>query len=502
MSHSVARPRNLLLALLLVVPLLIGATVAAAMNLQPAATWSAAGEPAGAPVADSPAGVDPAELVDARRAASEAGSQAGFLSSGTEELVDGTGQLREGAGELAEGVRAAQSGSEELRQGLVELQAGTGQLGQGATQVADGVAEAVEQVTGLSAIQVQLLGAIDEITDGLAEEGSPEAREVREQLIGFRDQVEAFPLDGEAVDQLNELRDGAREISNQLNVPGYGFHDGIYSATEGTRELAVGMGELAAGVDEAVSGVTDLDDGAQQIDRMAEQNSERIDTVQRSLPAVQPTAGVEETEVEVQSALPPMYALLIAAMLSIGGTALAWGARTSTGKRRWFGMTAATFGLVAIGGMLLALLASGMGVANALLSGGVLLLTVLSAAVMTAVMLRLFGTLGGGIIAGLGVILQIGVVGWVWQAASGTELGLLWQTVVHLMPLHYATAGLTALGNAGSGTVLWLALGVLAVLTAGGALMLRMTRGRSTAAEHDEIPVTAAEREKVSVPGM
>lgn len=353
----------------------------------------------------------------------------------------------------------------------------------------------------MSAIQLQLIGAVDEITEELADEDSPEAREIREQLIGFRDQVEAFPLDGEAADQLNELRDGARELSNQLNVPGYGFHDGVYAATEGTRELATGITELAAGVDEAVGGVATLDDGAQQIDRMATQNSERIDTVQRALPAVQPIAGVAAAEAEVQSTLPPMYALLIAAMLSIGGAALAWGARTSTGKRRWFGMTAAVLGLVAVGGMLVALLASGLGMPAALLIGVVLLLTVLSAAAMTAVMLRLFGVLGGGIIAGLGMLLQVGVVGWAWQAAAGTELALLWQTVVHLMPLHYATAGLTTLGNAGSGTVLWLALAVLAVLAAGGALMLRVVRGHSAAAEVGEMSVVDTGRETVPVSG-
>ncbi|MGP6175571.1 YhgE/Pip domain-containing protein [Corynebacterium sp. A21] len=462
--------RSRLLALLVIIPLIIGAVYLAIAGIGPDRSWSAAGDSSGAPAADSPAGIDPAELVDARRAASEAGAQAGFLATGTGELVDGTGLLREGAGDLVGGVEEAKGGAQQLAEGMVQLQAATGQLGTGANQVADGVALAVEQVTGLSAIQMQLIQAIDGINTELAKSKVPEAKEIRSQLAGFRTQVEAFPLTGENADQLDQLRTGAREVANQLAVPGYGFHDGVYSATDGAQRLNEGLSQLQGGVGTAVDGVNELDDGAQRLEQMATATQDKLGNVQRSLPAVQtPESGagaadgqaVAAAQIEESGSLAPMYALLIGVLAALGGIAVGY---LGSGSGRWIDRILGGAGIVALSGILYALLSQGMTLLS--LSAGVAVLALMTAAStgLTLIARRVAGDRWGGLFTIFGAIIQVGLVGWVWKSAAAAEVSTVWEIIASLTPLHYATAALTANGNAGDPTLVWLGAAVLAAV--------------------------------------
>ncbi|WIM73179.1 hypothetical protein QP028_06180 [Corynebacterium suedekumii] len=209
---------------------------------------------------------------------------------------------------------------------MVELQAGVGQLGTGATEVADGVGTAVDQVVGLGALQGQLLGMIDDTVAGLEGATDPDLVDARTRLQDLRGQVEMAQLDGDLANQLTALKDGSREVANQLAVPGYAFHDGIYSATKGAQDLSHGLTEAQGGVDEAVAGVEELDAGVQRIDQMATQTQDRIGAIQRALPVVQ-AAGTGEgvaaaaASEETIPTLAPMYAMLIAALVMLGGAA-------------------------------------------------------------------------------------------------------------------------------------------------------------------------------------
>ncbi|MDO5668480.1 MAG: hypothetical protein Q4G50_00590 [Corynebacterium sp.] len=463
MSASI---RHWITALLLVVPLVVGAAVAAATHLDPAATWSSGDEPAAAP-----APIASQELIDARRAAGEAGSQAGFLTTGTGELAEGVAEMRTGAEGLPEEFNEAVLGAQQLHQGLVELQAGVGQLGTGAGEVADGVGGAVDQVIGLGALRGQLLAAIDDTTSGMEGVSDPDVVEAREQLLGLRGQVELIELDGEVAQQLQALKDGSREIANQLGVPGYAFHDGIYSATQGAQELSYGLTEAQGGIGEAISGVEALDEGAQRIDDMASRTQDRITAVQRALPAVQ--AADAESE-QVSPALSPLFALLIAALVMVGGA-------FAGAPRRPVIALAAILGLTVAGVVLLWLVGAGLG-AGALGLGAVVLASgAAAAAVSTHVLMRLFGGIGGSIAAGVLGLVQLGIVGWVWKTLTTTEVSAAWQVAANLFPLGWGTAGLTAAGNDGTLGVLWLSLGVLgamAVLGVGAVLVERREAAR------------------------
>ncbi|AEX71250.1 putative membrane protein [Corynebacterium diphtheriae CDCE 8392] len=252
MSRKIVR--RALAGALFFVPLIAGTVYATTQNVDPAATWSAAQETQqGAPAVQE----DPS-LVDIRRAAGEAGSQASLLKNGTTQLVDGTTALNNGTTQLVDGTKAAQNGAAQLADGMVKLQAATGQMGNGATEIANGIDQAVGQFQNVEVIRGQLLTAINLAMS------DPKLADVKPDLEDFKRQVETFKVDDNITSQMNKLRDGSRELANQLAVPGYGFHDGIYSATKGSKDLSAGLNDLSGGVDQALTGVRDLDNGAKK----------------------------------------------------------------------------------------------------------------------------------------------------------------------------------------------------------------------------------------------
>lgn len=465
MSRLAAHTRTLLLALLLVVPLVAGAIFAAMVNLQSSAAWSSPADDAaaGAPVATSPSGIDPTRLIDARRAAGEAGAQAGFLTSGTAELTDGVSEMQTGAEALPEQFGEAVTGAQELSQGMVELQAGVGQLGTGANEIADGVGGAVDQVIALEALKGQLNGAIDHTVGSLENVDDPDVIEARETLTDLRRQVDLVKLPADVTRQLESLKEGSRELSNQLSVPGYAFHDGIYSATRGAQDLSYGLGQAQGEVDEAISGVTALDEGAQQIDRMATQTQDRIDAIQRALPVTQ-VADVDAAAAESLSpSLPPMYAMLIAALVMLGGVATGLAMRFAPG-RGWWILTGSVLGLTALGVLLLAIVASGLTLATGALGALVLAFGIVASAALTRVLFELLHPIVGAIVASILGLAQVGIVGWVWNSSSSTDMATIWQILANLSPLNWATSGLTTIGNSGSTQMMWLALAVLGAI--------------------------------------
>ena len=267
-AASPSRWRSVLLILLLALPLIIGAAVAGLAQWEPAHTWSSAAQPFGAPRENSAS----PEVKEAAEAASRAQAQASMLKSGATQLDDGTGELNKGADELGGGVDKLATGSQELVAGLNQLQSGTNTLGGGATELANGVGGAVDQVVGLGAVQGQILQAIDGTMRDLEGNKSKEAKEIRSQLGDLRAQVNNFRLDNSVTDQLKKLKDGSRDLSNQLAVNGYAYHDGVNQAVSGAQELNEGIAELNKRVGEAQEGVDKLDDGAGKLSTMAAQN--------------------------------------------------------------------------------------------------------------------------------------------------------------------------------------------------------------------------------------
>ncbi|KAA8726142.1 hypothetical protein F4V54_10990, partial [Corynebacterium tuscaniense] len=252
------------------------------------------------------------QLVGARRAAGDAAAQASFLVQGTQKLVDGTEQLKDGSGELVDGIQAARDGADQLSKGMTELQNGTGSLADGATRLADSVGGAVDQVVGFDAVRGQVLSAIDSTLRSTKNSRDPDVMDLRDQLEGLRGQVEIAEIPQDMHKQLDELKSGSRELANQLSVPGYAYHDGIYSATNGARDLANGLNEMNNKVGDATGGIDELVDGVSKIDDMANTTQDRIGDVQRAMPAPAPVTNGDGADTDgPTSALAPLAAMLV-----------------------------------------------------------------------------------------------------------------------------------------------------------------------------------------------
>lgn len=429
-----------------------------AFGASPEKTWTT-DEATGAPT-DT---INPADLVTARRAAGEAGTQAGFLATGADELKRGVDEAAGGVGELTGGLDELKAGTAELADGMNQIQAGTGQLGRGATELADGVGQAVDSLTGLTVVQGQLLEAIDHIARELESSPDPRAGELREQLAGFRGQVETFAMGDDVTNQLKRLKDGSRDLANQLAVPGYAYHDGIYTATKGAKELNARVQEATGGVDDALGGVDELVDGTTRLAQMAEQNKNNVTNIQRAIPAVQVASG-EATPEDTGSQIAPMYALLIAALAVLGGVLVAWG----RGPARWV----LGAGTVVAGVILFALVGSGVGAAGIAVSALALALLAAASAGLSTLVARTWSGAVAATVVMVTAVVQVGIVGWVWKTATTADVPA-WATVISgLMPLHYGTSVLSAAGNGVLGGLVWGAIAVLALVAvlAGAAI--------------------------------
>lgn len=448
-----------LLALLLLVPLAVGAFFVTDL----ASTWS---EDEGAPVPM----VSGADLVPARRAAGEASTQAGFVKRGTKELVDGSKQLSDGMGELSSGADTAASGAQQLNQGMVQLQAGTAQLADGATRVADGVEQAVGYVNQIGVIQQQLLAMIDETDADLAKNPLPDAKEARARLAEVRPQVENFEFDANMVDQLAQLRSGSREIANQLGKNGSQYHDGIYTATQASKQLADGLATLQSGVDQAKQGADDLNAGATRVDAMAQKSTDNAKGTARAIPVL----PVVEAEEEPSEFLPPLYSFLVSLIVLIGAAFVGL-----TRLPLWW-KVGSNVAIVALGLLLVWLLGTAL---SPLAITGIAVALALTAAVGTlsaTLLTRYFGQIGYAVVLA-GTLVQAGVTGWVWQSLTSGGSALWARVLAGVMPLNYPTAAITAMGNGGNQTIIWVCLAVLVALAAVSGGLLATTRDEQLA---------------------
>lgn len=448
---------------------LLALVVGAFLPMSPADTWANAArdaEVSGAPQ------VGPDNLGDARRAAGEAGQQAKVLKEGAGQLAAGIGEAQGQTQQLIDALTAAQTGSQQLSDGMVQLQAGTGQLGAGATQLADSIGEVVGQVAGFEAVRGQVVAAIDRTLAELKDAKDPEAVQARESLKGLREQAQTAQLPPDVVAKMNQLRDGSRDLANQLAVPGYGFHDGIYTATNGSAEIARGLAELQGQTAAATGGIDELVAGVEKIDQMAGMNADKVAAVRAALPvpAVAPGAGDEPAG----PTLAPVAAMLLAAMVVLGGTALAAALCLTTRTRRWI-VAIGSIVLATAGAILAGILGSRFGAAEYAIAFVGLLAGTLASTGLASLCFLALGTAAGLTVAGVLALLQTGLVGWVWRTATTAQVDTVWVALSQAAPMHWATTAVSAAGNGGDyrGIISALLLSVL-LATAG----LAGVRGR------------------------
>lgn len=460
--------RRILAAILLALPLLLGAITASAANLDIASSWNDSEEEQGAPAAVA----DQEAIRSAHQAASQAVSQSSFLLMGTQQLVEGVGQLVAGADQLADGTSTAAEAAAALSQGMVQLQAGTDQLGSGATQLADAIDEAAAAGAGVEAVRGQIVQAIDDALADLRKNDDAESQEMISALQDLRQQAATYSLDEDILSDLREAQQGARQLANQLAVSGYAYHDGIYEATQGAQQLASGLAELDAGVGQAVDGINELEDGATQVDDMANTTSNRIKEVQRSLPTVS-TATEGEAPSQLLS---PLYAFFIAGFVMF--------AATTWRRGSWILSVISLLAIAILAAGLVAIVGTNISAASAVVVGVIAAIALVAAAAATTAAMGIFGTVAGGAIALVLLALQAAFVGWVWNEAATQTVSNGMEFLVRLFPLHYATAAISTVGNGIWSTGLWISVGVLVAFAVVAVLSTRFILPRAQQGRH------------------
>ena len=324
-----------------------------------------------------------------------------------------------------------------------------------------------------------VLEAID--AAALSREHQVDALILRNQLEGLRQQVDTAELPADWTAQLTELKDGSRELANQLATSGYAYHDGVYTATNGAAELAKGLGEMNSRVSQAQDGINQLVDGAAKIDDMSTTTKDRINGVQRALPAAAPVTGTAGAAAEgagagaasqsgaPTSSLPPLAAMLVSALAVLGGVAAALAAYAAT-RSRWSIIGLGTLLAAGAGTILVILLGTGLTPAAIGIAGLALMLGTLASAGITWVLRGAFGELGGTALAGIFALVQTGVVGWVWSRAATGDVDGVVRAVSSAMPMHWSTSAVSAAGNNGSTTAMWTGIGLSALLALIGLL--------------------------------
>ncbi|MFC9788791.1 YhgE/Pip family protein [Rhodococcus sp. NPDC127528] len=189
----------------------------------------------------------------------------GDVGKGLDDAAAGARQLSAGTGEALTGVTQLSDGSVELSKGLHEAYAGSGQLASGSGQLAGGADEAKAGSGELAGGMSQLVAGTDQLGAG-----AKQISEVIDTVVTpLLDAAVAAGLPTGAEDiagQLQQLRDGARQLAHELSDPKAEYRGGLESAAAGAKELNTGLGQLASGAHELNAGANELHTGLGQLD--------------------------------------------------------------------------------------------------------------------------------------------------------------------------------------------------------------------------------------------
>lgn len=326
------------------------------------------------------------------------------LNAGANQLRDGAQQLNDGTKELSAGTGTLVGGTTQLRDGVATLVDGTAQLGDGAGQIDAGVGKltgmaipALKQAQDLAAQVRPVIPMLRQV--GLNEQAT--------KLEGVLGQLDANNPDN-LVSQLQTLKEGTATLHYMLTDPsseylggmlrlqdGIGqvhdgatqLNDGAIRLDDGATQLNSGSGELAAGTEQLLNGQSQLKAGSSQLKDGTTELSTKLGEGAKSAPTISnveasskqvavPIKYVESNANPVQLVVDPadptvkslsggasMLMILVFGFLLMAVAAMSiphvFGANRRTS---YVGPTLISFlGLVAVGLVILAVLAVGSG---------------------------------------------------------------------------------------------------------------------------------------------
>ena len=276
----------------------------------------------------SAAADDAAALAKARSALQQAGLPLSLLGGGVDQLIDGGRQLDDGANQLSAGIGQARDGAQQLSAGLTELSGGVGMLGAGAGQISGGVDEVVDRLTGFGAMQADVTASLRQVAGTLSGSGDPVSQGAAARLTGLADTLDAEGLGPDTIAQLGMLKDGARQLSFELNDPSAQFVSGVGQLTTGARQLSEGMVMLDEGGKALADGTGQLVDGTGPIPGVVKGLSTSVADASKALPSGQKAPSGDEPQAApaADSDGTPTWLYVVAGVAVLLVAALVWGA--------------------------------------------------------------------------------------------------------------------------------------------------------------------------------
>ncbi|WP_305092135.1 hypothetical protein [Prescottella sp. R16] len=310
--------------------------VVAAVAVTGVVLWLVLGKDDAAPAADQQATEqsagddDAAALAKARSNLSQASLPLSLLGGGVDQLVDGGRQLDDGANQLSAGIGQARDGAQQLSDGLTALSGGVGLLGDGAGQVSGGVDQVVDRLESFGGMQADVTASLRQVAGTLAISPDPVSQGAVARLTGLADRLDAEGLGPETLNQLATLKDGARQLSFELNDPSAQFVSGVNQIADGADQLTEGLGLLDDGGKALAAGTGQLVDGTGPISGVVDGLSSSVSAASKALPSGKPATPDDTTDTQAASATDSsgrpawVYAVAGGGAALVG--ALVWGA--------------------------------------------------------------------------------------------------------------------------------------------------------------------------------
>ncbi|QCQ91951.1 hypothetical protein [Rhodococcus sp. SGAir0479] len=289
--------------------------------------------PADDPAADA--------LARARRSLQQANLPLSMLGGGVDQLVDGGRRLDDGARQLSDGLGQARAGAQQLSDGVGELNGGVGRLGDGAQQISGGVDEVVDRLTGFGRMQAEVTGALRQVASTLSASADPVAQGAAGRVDDLVARIDTEGLGPDTLSRLATLKDGARQLSHELNDPSAAFVGGVGQVAEGARQLSEGLVLLDDGGRALADGTGQLVDGTGPITHVVQGLSTSVTDASKALPGARTPATdadrIPQAAADVDGGGTPgwVFAAGAVALLVIVGLvrgAFVWGRRSANGR--------------------------------------------------------------------------------------------------------------------------------------------------------------------------
>lgn len=441
----------------------------------------------------APGGTTGDPLATSRKSLQEAGLPISFLSGGVSQLTEGGTQLNDGVVQLADGISQAHDGTIQLADGFGQYRDGIGQLGDGASQISGGVDQVVDQLAGLGAQQAEFTGKLEAAAQQVDRFPHPGSDAISGEIRGVIDTLNAQGFGPSTLDQLQELKSGARQLSGELNDPSGQFLTATAQIGDATIQLRDGLGQLDDGGDQLRAGTDQLVTAVGPVEGIVSGIQSSVQEATTALPTAKEMsaqdAAAQESSADVAAAgissggsSTPVAPYLIAALVAVGAVGAVSLVRVLSVDSR-FRWVAAVVAIAAVGvcaALAFAFTAPEAGIGSLLAAGAFLVVSAAAYLAAAGAIQRLLGATVGQAVNVTLLLVQVGVCGAAYASSAA-----IWGQLASFMPMAYTAAGAREIGYGSMSSTGWLAIALTVVLLAVSGLVYRSAATRKGALHDD-----------------